>query len=129
MPRMCLLDTVLPAGGGPDGLAPLLVTKGQTILLSTYALHRDGSFWGDDANCFRPERWEAIHPGWEYLPFGGGPRVCPARQLALTEVSYVVVRLVQRFKTLENRDPGPWVEALKMSLASKNGVQVGLIPA
>ena len=129
MTRMCFHDTVLPAGGGSDGLCHLLVKKGQTISSSTHALHRDKSFWGDDVDCFRPERWEVVRPKWEYLPFGGGTRICPAQQLALTEMGYVVVRLVQQFKMLENRDHRPWEEMLKMTLASKKGVQVGMIPA
>lgn len=128
MSRMCLRDTVLPAGGGPDGGDPLLVTRGQTIAWSTFALHRDSSFWGADVESFRPERWEDVRPRWEYIPFGGGTRICPAQQLALTEIGYVVVRLVQTFKTLENRDPEPWEELLKMTLVSKNGVQVGMFP-
>lgn len=128
MTRICFRDTVLSAGGGPDGLCPVLITKGQLVNLSTYALHRDKSFWGDDAESFRPERWETVRPKWEYLPFGGGTRICPAQQLALTEVGYVVVRLVQHFKNIENRDPKPWEELLRMTLVSKNGVQVGLIP-
>ena len=128
MSRMCFCDTVLPAGGGPDGSDPLLVTRGQTIAWSSYALHRDSSFWGDDVESFRPERWETVRPKWEYLPFGGGARMCPAQQFALTEVGYVVVRFVQYFKSLENRDPKPWEELLKMTLLSKNGVQVGIFP-
>ncbi len=126
--RRCFNDTVLPAGGGPNGSDPLLVNKGQTIAWSSYALHRDASFWGDDVEFFRPERWETVRPKWEYLPFGGGTRICPAQQYALTEIAYVVVRLVQRFKSIDSRDPKPWEELIRMTLLSKNGVQVGMIP-
>ena len=113
MTRMCFHDTVVPAGGGPEGLCPLLIQKGQTVSSDAYALHGDESFWGDDVEISRPESWEVVRPKWEYLPFGGGTRICPAQQLALTEVGYVVVRLVQQFKILENRGYRPWEEMLK----------------
>lgn len=40
---------------------------------------------GPDADKFIPERWETLRPGWEYLPFDGGPRIRIGWQLALTE--------------------------------------------
>ncbi|EAW10678.1 uncharacterized protein ACLA_051500 [Aspergillus clavatus NRRL 1] len=64
------------------------------------------------------ERWEdgELHlqllPRWEYLPFNGGPRICIGQRYALNEVSYVLVRMVQKFRGLESRDPGPWEESL-----------------
>ncbi|KAL9107200.1 MAG: hypothetical protein Q9187_008463 [Circinaria calcarea] len=105
--RVCLHDTIVPAGGGPDGVAALLIRRrGETVAASTYALHRCKSLWGEDADAdtFWPERWETVHPTWEYMPFGGGTKICPAQQLALTEVSCVIVRLVKEFRKVEERD-------------------------
>jgi len=39
-------------------------------------MHRRRDIWGQDAAKFRPERWDGRRPGWEYLPFNGGPRIC-----------------------------------------------------
>jgi cytochrome P450 len=75
-------DTVLPVGGGPDGLGPVLVPKGVRVLYSVYALHRRTDIYGEDALEFRPERWgegKSIGRGWDYLPFNGGPRICLGR--------------------------------------------------
>merc|ERR1711939_327562 len=52
-------------------------------------------------------RWEHLRPGWEYLPFNGGPRICLGQQYALTEAGYVTSRLCQEFSKIESRDPGP----------------------
>ena len=41
-----------------------------------------------------------------FLPFNGGPRVCLGQQFALTEASYVTVRLLQRFDQLESVETG-----------------------
>lgn len=56
-------DTVLPKGGGPDGQSPLFVPKGTDCRFTTYSLHRRKDYWGDDADEFRPERWETHRPG------------------------------------------------------------------
>ena len=74
--RLAVVDTVLPLGGGPDGSAPLLVRKGTIVSYVPYVMHRRKDLFGEDADEFRPERWEHLRPGWEYLPFNGGPRIC-----------------------------------------------------
>ena len=65
-------DTVLPLGGGPEGKDPLFVPKGYAVSYSVYGMHHRKDFYGEDAEEFRPERWEHLRPGWEYLPFNGG---------------------------------------------------------
>lgn len=67
---------------------------------------------------------------WEYIPFLGGKRMCPAQQMVLTQMAYVVVRILQEFQGLENRDSQTeCVEAFTFTMESKNGVQVGSVPA
>jgi cytochrome P450 len=127
--RLANHDTVLPRGGGPDGSAPVFVPKGTLVGYSVYSMHRRTDFYGADSEDFRPERWETLRPSWEYLPFNGGPRICLGQQYALTEASYVTVRMLQEFKTMESRDPGPWEENLTLTLCSANGTKVGLTPA
>jgi cytochrome P450 len=72
--RRSIVDTTLPRGGGPNGESPLYVPKGTEVNYSVYAMHRSPEFWGDDCNDFKPERWEGRKPGFEFLPFNGGPR-------------------------------------------------------
>ncbi|PKX96022.1 cytochrome P450 [Aspergillus novofumigatus IBT 16806] len=128
--RQAVRDTVLPLGGGDDGLSPVFVPKGTIVSYNIYAMHRRPDFYGPDAEEFRPERWEdgKLQPRWGYLPFNGGPRICIGQRYALTEVSYVLVRMVQEFRVLESRDPGPWEESLALTLCSRNGTRVSLIP-
>lgn len=121
-----MTDTILPVGGGPNGESPVLVPKGTVVGYSTYSMHRREDFYGPDAEEYRPERWAQLRPGWEYLPFNGGPRICVGQQYALTEAGYVTVRLAQRFSVLESRDDGPWEESLTLTLCSRNGTRVAL---
>ncbi|OCL02187.1 cytochrome P450 [Glonium stellatum] len=127
--RLAIRDTVIPLGGGPEGKDPLFVPKGTLVAYSIWSMHRRKEFFGEDVEVFRPERWETLRPGWEYLPFNGGPRICLGQQYALTEASYVTTRILQEFATIESRDPNPWCEGITLTLASGNGTKVALTPA
>lgn len=103
--RVSTKTTTLPRGGGKDKSKPIYVGKGTTIAYSVYATHRDPQYYGKDADEFRPERWADIKRiGWAYVPFNGGPRICLGQQFALTEASYVTVRLIQLFPNLVSKD-------------------------
>jgi cytochrome P450 len=145
--RVATQDTVLPTGGGKDRKSPIAVRKGQVIAFSVYVMHRRPDIWGEDADVFRPERWEGRKIGWEYLPFNGGPRICLGReyspfprrelifpfntcieQFALTEAAYVIVRLLQRFSKIENILPPEQAlsKALTLTLLPAKGLKVRL---
>jgi cytochrome P450 len=91
-------------------------------------MHRRQDIFGPDADEYRPERWEKLKPGWAYIPFNGGPRICIGQQFALTEAGYCIVRVMQEFEAMESRDSRPFEEALTLTLASFNGAKVALTP-
>ena len=93
--------TTLPRGGGPDGESPVYLKSQMDVNYSIHVMHRRKDIWGPDADEFKPERFQGRRQGWEYLPFNGGPRICIGQQFALTEASYVVVRLLQKFDRIE----------------------------
>ncbi|KAJ5205297.1 Cytochrome P450 [Penicillium cf. griseofulvum] len=126
--REAIKDTFLPVGGGPDGKSPVLIPKGHEVVFSVYTMHRENEIYAPDADEFRPERWENLRPSWAYLPFNGGPRICIGQQFALTEAGYTIVRIMQQFGAIENRDPNPWTENLGLTLSSANGTKVALTP-
>lgn len=99
--RVANKDTTLPTGGGADGSSPLFVPAGQEVVYQIFSTHRRRDLWGDDADAFRPERWETVRPHFQYLPFNGGPRICPGQQFALLETSFVLVRFLQEYARLE----------------------------
>ncbi|KAL2071164.1 hypothetical protein VTL71DRAFT_12399 [Oculimacula yallundae] len=127
--RACLKDCTLPVGGGPDGSSPIFVQKGDVVHCNRYLMHRDTDNWGKDAEDFIPERWEDARPMWKFVPFGGGPRICPAHTMVDTECSYVIARILQTFKAIESRDDSPYIAVMRAGPSNKNGVQVGLVPA
>jgi cytochrome P450 len=105
------------------------VEKGDLVEINYRAMGRDETFWGSDAGSFRPDRWASMRPGWEYTPFGGGPRSCPGMRLVFTESAYVLVTLLRMFDGLTNRDPEfEWKEEFRLTVQSRNGCIVALVP-
>ncbi|KAJ6443815.1 cytochrome P450 family protein [Purpureocillium lavendulum] len=124
--RTAQVDTTLPVGGGADGRSPIYVRKGQDVAYSVHIMQRRKDLWGPDADKFKPERWEHRRPGWDYLPFNGGPRICIGQQFALTEIAYVVIRLIQRIDTIDGSNIGPVKHGLTLTNCPGDGVNVRL---
>lgn len=84
--RMALEDTVLPRGGGADGMSSVFVPKWKIVMWGNYVLQRDPDNFGENADEFKPERWLGedgrtdLKPGFAYLAFGAGPRQCMGRK-------------------------------------------------
>ena len=97
----------------PREVGGLEVPEGGTLCFSPYALGRDPSSWGNDADAFQPERWMADSATggspstFCWLPFGAGPRGCLGTRLGLTEVVIGVALLLQRFEfDFDRKDDG-----------------------
>ncbi|KAL6648150.1 hypothetical protein ACP70R_012374 [Stipagrostis hirtigluma subsp. patula] len=72
------------------------------VIVNVWAIGRDRRYWGDDADEFRPERFEdsAIdftESSYEYLPFGAGRRVCPGIAYGLVALETALVQLLYHF--------------------------------
>ena len=126
--RTARRDTTLPRGGGPDGMAPVFVPRGATVCSLTYHIHHDKETWGANADEFLPERWEhGAKGGWEFVPFLGGPRICPAQQQVLIQATYILLRMVREFEWIRNRDEvWEYVELQRMAVESRRGVKIAL---
>jgi cytochrome P450 len=82
-------------------LEELHIKKGQRILTQ----HRYGSLQEENfsnAQDFKPERWLKdskcpVHNADAFSPFGGGPRYCPGRNLAILEIRMVMSMLLKNF--------------------------------
>ncbi|KAI0596933.1 cytochrome P450 [Biscogniauxia sp. FL1348] len=124
--REAVRDTVLPRGGGPRGDAPVFVARGSTCRYQTWVMHRRKDIYGEDADEFRPERWESLRLTFEYLPFNAGPRICIGQQFALTQLAMVTFRLLQAFPTIERRDDRPPIQKLGVNTSMLYGTWVSM---
>lgn len=66
-------------------------------------MHRRKDLYGEDAEDFRPERWDdeslplfkdSVKASWGYLPFNGGPRVCLGRKCQLSRSTHRIFELI-----------------------------------
>jgi cytochrome P450 monooxygenase len=95
-------------------------------LLISWSRYRDPDVWGPDAGQFKPDRWEGLRGSWNFLPYGGGPRRCPAQMMVQTEAAYMLVRLAMLYSRLEARDSEPFTAVMRIGPSSKNGVKIAL---
>ena len=57
-------------------------------------------------------------------------RICPAQNQVLTHISYLLVRLAQELSAkMKDDEVLEYLEEIRMTVESRNGVQVALIPA
>ncbi|KAK4504149.1 hypothetical protein PRZ48_005065 [Zasmidium cellare] len=125
--RNAKCDTVLPRGGGSDGSMPIAVPRGAAVTCNVYLLHRREEEWGDDAWEFKPERWEGRKFGPEFAPFGMGPRVCVGQHLSMTEISFLIARMMQHFSEMKSPEgQDNLTKGYRVVVAPKNGVKVKL---
>jgi cytochrome P450 len=100
-----LIPRVVPEGG--TELCGKYLPAGTVVGCNAWVVHRDTNVFGDDADEFRPERWLEEGPeGAERrrqmdnlsFAFGGGPRVCLGKNIALLEISKMVPELFRRYE-------------------------------
>ncbi|MCP1308765.1 bifunctional cytochrome P450/NADPH--P450 reductase [Paenibacillus tyrfis] len=94
------------------------IKKGEAVSIVLPKLHRDKGVWGEDAEQFRPERFEdpAQVPNHAYKPFGNGQRACIGMQFALHEATLVLGMVLQQFELL---DPLNYQLKVKQTLTLK----------
>lgn len=76
------------------------ITKGDTIVLSPYAVQRNERVWAEpekfDPERFSAERGKAIHR-YAWFPFGGGARLCIGNNFAMMEMQIIVALLCSKY--------------------------------
>ncbi|MCW7539501.1 cytochrome P450 [Aquabacterium sp. A7-Y] len=110
-----------------------LVPRGTLILtVLRHAGQQEEDF--EQAALFRPERWlsderkgTASDPGRRLFPFGAGPRFCPGRYLAMTEIKMAVSMIARNF-TLTLEESAPPVKELFTFTMTPSALPVRLVP-
>jgi cytochrome P450 len=106
------------------------VKRGEVMLISTWALHRNPRYW-DQPERFDPERFSpersAGRPRFAYLPFGAGPHICIGMNLAITEAVLILATLARRYRL--EMTPGQCIELQQMvTLRPRGGIKMRLQP-
>lgn len=92
---------------GPDRLpSGLTVNRGDKLYLSPYVSQRISEFF-PEPDRYAPQRWENSSPlpRYAFYPFGGGPRLCIGKALAMLEMKTALRVLVQSFHLRALNEP------------------------
>jgi cytochrome P450 len=104
------------------------VPAGVRLYLPTWIIHRDPR-WFQDAETFRPERWEHDQvkhlTRGAYIPFGDGPRLCIGNHFATVESILVLAVVAQRFR-LELLPDQPFELLASITMRPRYGIKVTL---
>jgi cytochrome P450 len=78
------------------------VPKGAQIAVVPWMTHHDKRWFGEDADKFRPERWDndlaKRLPRCAYYPFVDGPRICIGMHFAMMEAVLVLATVASRYR-------------------------------
>ena len=112
--RMCVKDYKILESN-------ITIEKGTSIIIPTYAIHRDEKFYPDPRK-FDPSRFCNENSVGKsiidrpYLPFGDGPRYCIGQKMAKLFVKIGICSIIQQYHVdLDDRHIG---KELKFSTGS-----------
>ena len=95
-----------------DRLGEHAVEPGDIVSIWPWLIHRHRALWDDpdrfDAERFRPEAKAARHR-FQYIPFGGGPRLCVGARFATAEALTVLAHWLRgwSFAPMPGREVRP----------------------
>ena len=76
------------------------IPPGSTVMLPQWAVHRSERHWNDPER-FDPDRWTRERSRgrhrFAYFPFGGGPRHCIGKHLAMLEAQLIVATVASEY--------------------------------
>jgi cytochrome P450 len=103
-------------------LGSVTIAPGTNVILPMSVLNQSKEIWGQDAHLFKPDRWDVknLHTNGKnstadgldaataatansvnslnnFMPFGGGNRMCLGRNLARMAVKLLLSMLLRRF--------------------------------
>jgi cytochrome P450 len=111
-----------------DTLCGCDVQAGDTVILPTYALHRNHLLW-ENPDAFDPDRFAkgTTVERFSYLPFGDGPRVCIGAEFAMVEATIVLATLISKYKftLVAGKTPEP---VMILTLRPNGGIWLDVKP-
>ncbi|CAG8699538.1 30028_t:CDS:2, partial [Racocetra persica] len=102
------VPTLIRTNAKDETLNGYFIPKNTPLSIPIYAIHRDPSIWGDDAEHFNPSRW--LNPeiksnitNSNFIPFNTGPRSCLGMRMADLEFKSILAVIIRNleFKLVE----------------------------
>ncbi|KAG5671367.1 hypothetical protein PVAND_001568 [Polypedilum vanderplanki] len=78
------------------------IPAGSNLFISVYSMHRSKNVWGEDAETFKPERFEKenfekIHP-YAFIPFSKGSRMCLGYRYAMALMKIQLANIIMKYE-------------------------------
>lgn len=89
------------------------IHRGVSVVFSPWIVHRDEEIYSNPFQ-FTPNRWttefEKSLPRYSFFPFGGGPRICLGKYVAMVEAATVLATLAKQFdlSVTDSQSIAPW---------------------
>jgi cytochrome P450 len=113
-----------------DDLCGIPVGKGDSVSVWPWVIHRHKQLW-EDPDAFDPDRFapgnETKRHRFQYIPFGGGPRVCVGARFATVEALVILAHWLaaRRFRMKDGFVPIP---VATVTLRPQGGMWVDVSP-
>jgi cytochrome P450 len=108
------------------GSATYVVPANALVYINNSALHTNPKTWGSDSLTFRPTRWlfqdstaEDVFvtmPRGQFIPWSGGPRVCPGQKMSQVEFVAVIATIFKRYRVAAIPEKDETMENAKQRL-------------
>jgi len=114
-----------------DAIGDVTIRKGELVSVWPWLVHRHRKLW-DDPDAFDPERFapgrERERHRFQYIPFGGGPRVCVGARFAIVEALVILAYWLssRRFTLAEGFAVEPHGA---VTLRPRGGLPIDITPA
>uniref|UniRef100_A0A803NB99 Cytochrome P450 n=1 Tax=Chenopodium quinoa TaxID=63459 RepID=A0A803NB99_CHEQI len=110
------------------------IPAGTQLFVNLHKIQRDPKVW-DNPLDFQPERflmtykdYDVRGQNYDYLPFGGGRRMCPGISFALRAIQFIVANLAHGFEiSTPSDEPVDMTQAFKLSNLKVKPVEAILI--
>ncbi|KAI0865193.1 cytochrome P450 oxidoreductase [Xylaria cubensis] len=107
-----IFERVCPKGGVT--LHGQYIPENTHIGVNAWVINRDKSIFGEDADTFRPERWIESEPAavtkmkMNLFTFGAGARHCIGRNLAMMQLTKIIVELYRNYDIMLAQPEKEW---------------------
>ncbi|XAR62656.1 hypothetical protein NMG60_11017502 [Bertholletia excelsa] len=106
--------------------AGFTIPRGWKIFWTVYSTHKNSKYFPNPEK-FDPSRFDGSGPApFTYIPFGGGPRMCPGKEYARLQILVLMHNVVTKFQ-LEKVIPNEKI-VFRSSPTPSHGVLVRLHP-